>query len=272
MRIEKYIYILCASACLISFSSTAQFTYFDVGISQSSVVFSGKRTLLFGEFTKLNTTQIHAGGLWRFNRFFGVGLDVGIPLAHQSKYTLKYATAAFPSYKNNGDYFTNYTQDRYKPEKFDYTFKQSAQFGFVGRIFVGGVSNFFVDVKVTGLKLKENFVFQRAAKAEIYSQYNDESRPALKAENIRENNDHLIIIPGLAIGWQPHLGERFFINFNLAYDFYIMGEERFSYWVPYSTETDYSANYTATYSVKLASQLTGNKLAITGTVRFGMFF
>ncbi len=254
--------------CSIPMSGIAQFTYFDFGVSQSNLTLNANRMVSVKQVTALNTTKFHLGGLWRFNKYVGVGLDVGIPIIQKSKYTLKFSDAGSPNSSVYNNFFNSTTEYRFMPQKMDYTFKQSIQFGLVGRVYVGGETNLFVDLRISSLKLKESFVFERIAHAEVNTNSSVDSRPALKAENIHEEHEQFLIIPGFAIGWQPHLNDRFFINFNLAYDFYMLKDESFSHWVPYS----YRVYQSTTYNVRLASQLDGTKLAVTGTVRFGMFF
>ncbi len=270
MKAKTTILYLILTTCLISFNGNAQFTYFDGGLSQSNLTLNADRKTSVKQVTALNTTQFHLGGLWRFNKYFGIGLDVGVPIIQKSKYTLKFSEAGSPYSSNYNNYFTNTTEARYQPQKFDYTFKQSIQFGIVGRVFVGGATNLFLDLRISSLKLKERFVFIRVAHEEINAYYNVDYRPALAAENIHENHQQFLIIPGIAIGWQPHLNDRFFMNFNLAYDFYLLKDESFSHWVPYLYRA--SSQVSTSYHVRLASQLTANKLAVSGTLRFGMFF
>lgn len=271
MKIEKSIYYLCVLLWLIPNSVIAQFTYIDVGFSQSNLTLNADRKNSVRQVTTLNTTQFHIGGLWRFNRFFGVAIDAGIPIAQKSKFTLKFAEATSPTISVSGNYFDNSTEFRYKPYSFDYTFKQSIQIGFIGRAFFGA-TNAFIDVRISTLKLKENFVFQRMQHQAINTGYSSEYRPFVKAENINEKHEKLVIIPGFAVGWQPNLGERFFMNFNLAYDFYMLNKSSFSHIVPYRYSYNSSGSSYAEYYVKLESQVTKTKLAITGSVRFGMFF
>ncbi len=268
MKLKNYIFYLILIICSTPISGITQFTYFGFGLSQSNLTVNANRMTSVKQATALNTTQFHLGGLWRFNKFAGVGLDVGIPIFQKSKYAMKFFDGESPHSTNYGWYFDESTEYRYMPQQMDYTFKQSAQLKLIGRVFVGGSANVFVDLGVSALKFHERFVFERMAHKVINSNSASNYRPAVKAESIHEKHEQFLIVPGFAIGWQPHIKDRFFMNINLAYDFYMFKEENFSHWVPYL----YRSYQNTTYNVRLASQLTKTKLAVTASVRFGMFF
>lgn len=258
------------ASCLLSFSGSAQFTYLDAGLSFSNVTLNANRKVsALAQVTALNTGKLHFGAMQRFNQYFAAGIDVGLPIAQKSKFTLKFAEAENPYSGVSTVYFNEDVEERYKPNKFDYNFRQSIQIGFIARAFLNGNTNLFLDLRISALKLKEEFVFQRIARPSVNTGYSHEYRPPIAAVNIQENHQKLLIIPGFALGWQPHIDDRFFINFNLAFDFYSMKDESFSYWVPYLTRSNSQGS--TTYSVRLASQLTNTKLAKTATIRFGMF-
>lgn len=270
MTNKNSIFIIYLASCLISFSSSAQFTYLDAGLSFSNVTLNANRKVsALAQVTALNTGKLHFGAMQRFNQYFAAGIDVGLPIAQKSKFTLKFAEAGNPYSGVSTVYFDEDTEERYKPQKFDYNFRQSIQIGFIARAFLNGNTNLFLDLRISALKLKEEFVFQRIARPSVNTGYSYEYRPPIAAVNIQENHQKLLIIPGFALGWQPHIDDRFFINFNLAFDFYSMKDESFSYWVPYLTRSNSQGS--TTYSVRLASQLTNTKLAKTATIRFGMF-
>lgn len=263
----KSFYTVFILFILLPGSSIAQFMYLDVGLSQSKLKLN--KIGVFGKQTKLNTTGLQVGGLWRFNRFLGVGIDVGIPIAQKSTFTF-YGSKTDPFSPAFSDFNKGYSSSRYWVYDLDYSLKQSVKLGLVGRVFFAGTSNLFVDLKFSTLKIKESLILNRMAKAAIVDyNYYDESRPAVEGLAINEKKEELSIIPGFAIGWQPHLGERFFMNMNLGFDFYIFKKNpSFSYVIPY----DYDSYQKREYHVNIASQAVGTKLVFSGNLRFGMFF
>jgi hypothetical protein len=265
---KKPIVIISLLSCLISFSSSAQFKYVNVGITQSRMKIYGENFSRFN--SKINVTEFHVGGLWRFNRVIGAGLDFGIPMFQKSTHTFRNSETTNKYANGEDEFFYEYTETRYKPQLFDYTFKQSMKIGLIGRIYVGGTSNVFFDIKVSSLKIKEDFDFERLAKPAITSGTTDNNRPALKAVNIHENHEYAMIVPGIAFGWQPHIGKQFFMDFNIACDFYKFKSSSFSYEIPYNYFSGWETSYEDNVTIK--GQLVDNKRAFTANVRFGMYF
>ena len=112
MKNTSFFPLLFLIVFLIPSSGFSQFTYFDFGLSRSNLLITGKRGLFGDSKTQLKTTQFQVGGLWRFNRFFGVGLNVGLPLSQKSNYTLRFSDGASPYNGGNNEYFTIHTEER----------------------------------------------------------------------------------------------------------------------------------------------------------------
>lgn len=239
-----------------------------MGVTQSRMKIYGQNFSKFN--SKINVTEFHVGGLWRFNRVIGTGLDIGIPMLQKSTYTLRNSYSTNPAANELDEFFTTYTQERYQPQTFDYTFKQSLKVGIIARVFIGGTSNVFADLKLTYVKLQEDFDFVRAGVAGFDDGNPNSFRPEIKQLDIHENHQHSKFVPGLAIGWQPHVSDRFYLNFNIACDFYKFNRKSFSYVIPYNFYGDFEKKVED--KVTITGQLVNNKRAFTANVRFGMYF
>lgn len=265
MKFKSFVFYFYFLLFFIPLSSSAQFTYVDLGITQSKILMAGKS--LYSKQTRVHVTEFNLGGLVRFRRHLGIGLDLGIPIAQKSAYSFRGGR-----YEDNLS--TGIVEDRYKPQEFEYTIRQSAKLKLIGRVYFGVKSNWFLDLRVSALKLKSNLVLERAAQEEFNNGNFSYFRPALEAVSIHEKQDDLFIIPGLAIGFQPHLGERFFMNFNLGFDFYTFKGDGFSYSVPW--ETYYSNQQGVESLIERVATITSppaaTKLSLSGNIRFGMFF
>lgn len=265
MKIKNSIIYLLLLIWLNPFNASAQFTYYDVGVTQAKVLIIGKS--LHDTQTKILATELHVGGLWRFARNFGVGLDLGIPMIQKSKFSYR-----DDYYRDN--FRLGNLEERYKPQEFDYTFKQSPRLALIGRIYFGIRSNWFLDARLSASKIKSKLDVERIAQVEVNPGNLSYYRPALEALSIHEKQDDFFIIPGFALGFQPHIGERFFMNFNLGFDFYTFKESKFSYDIPWSVY--YSSNGVTESVVErvltVASPPAETKLSISASIRFGMFF
>ncbi|MDD2982133.1 MAG: hypothetical protein PHQ74_01980 [Crocinitomicaceae bacterium] len=265
MKTKKSILYLCLLSWIIPYNGVAQFTYFDVGITQAKVLIMGKS--LKDTQTKILSTEFHVGGLWRFARNFGVGLDAGIPMTQKSKVDYRDAY-----YRNN--FVLGNLEERYKPQKFDYSFEQSARLALIGRIYFGVNYNWFLDARLSTVKLKSNFEMERIAQEAENPGSNYSYRPAIVAVSIHEKHDQLLIVPGFAIGFQPHLGKRFFMNFNVGFDFYTFKENNFSHAIPWSAYYSLYGVYESVIErvITFTSPPAETKMSLSASVKFGMFF
>ena len=247
----------------------AQFTYVDMGISYSRMKLVGGGIFEFEEQTTLSIAEFHVGGLWRFKRFVGVGLDLGVPFLQNNNVDFRNAKTS-----NSYNHFQGLTMEsfdsRYQFSTVDYSIKQSLRLGLLARIFFAGRANLFVDLKASGVKMKENFKVTRSGAPEIPGGlYDYNVRPELIPVSINQRNEEMRIVPGVALGLQPHINKKFFLTINFGLDFYNFNNKKdFSHKIAY----EYDANAKQENFVIITSPLTYNKRAFSGNVRFGMFF
>src|SRR5690606_14207090 len=122
-------------------------------------------------------------------------------------------------------------KNRYVPQEFDYSFRNSISGTLFGRIYLSTIVNPYIDVKFSYVGVTERFIFKRdeIPAAIIYGDY----VPGVPASDFDYEKKHKLFVPGFAIGIQPHVSKNLFINFSFGMDFYSFQNEGFSYPVVY---------------------------------------
>ena len=200
---------------IFSTSSLAQYTYIEAGINNTNINYantghSGGRTDYRNICFRLNIVT-------RLIRNFGIGAELNVPFFEKNSYSFHDA------HEPDGSYFWGFDyNERYTPQKMDYTFQNAASGAIFGRFYLSTIINPYIDVKLSFSKITEEFTFQRAYLPAIYDYYDSEDE--IPAVNINKVVVHKMVVPSIAFGLQPHIGKHAFINFNFGLDIYNFGK------------------------------------------------
>lgn len=248
-----------------SYNSYGQFTYIEAGLNNTNIAY--KKSVPSNSYkTHYHGFSIRINAISRIVRNFGVGGELNVPLAQGNSFNFRGAkTISGSSFSSFDDVVNN---NRYVPQKFDYSFKNSISASLFVRIYLSTDLNPYVDIKISYLSITERFILKRdeLPATEVYGNY----IPNLPAVDIEYEKTHNLFTPGFAIGLQPHLSDKLFINFNIGFDIYNFGHENngFSYPVVY----DYDYFNDIPKVVVLESKATNTRAGLLINLGMGYFF
>jgi len=268
LLISKMLIVVSLTAVGVFWSSSvaAQFTYAKAGVGYSFLPIKFSDSF---NATTYNQVNVGVSGLYRPIQNFGVGVNIRFPVVQFSSF----------SFSQKGDFMGNNSfhewefstlspvRDRYKPDEYDYSFRQSAVFEIFGRLFIGSASTFFVDLKYSRSVLEEQFVLQRAFKPAM-STGASSVYPAIDKVNINDVIRHVLNAPGLTAGILKHVSDYAYFDVGLSVDFVFLNQSGFAYNIEH--DLDFSSN---THKVvRMQSQANGVRPLISMSFGFGLFF
>lgn len=239
--------------------SYSQFTYVELGFNNTNVLYGN--TSSSGSRTDYHNFSLRVSAITRFIRNFGIGAELNIPLVQGNSFSF------YKAYTPDGSYFSNsdFTGGTYSAQEYDYSFRNSISGSLFGRIYLSTVLNPYIDVKMSYLNMTEKFIFQRE---EIEPYYNYDWVYGTDAVNINYEKKHQLIIPGVAIGLQPHLSKHLFMNVSFGMDFYTFKDKGFAYPIVHNWSTVHDKNEI----VIIESKARNTKAGILINLGVGYFF
>lgn len=257
-----YIKLLIAIILFSTSYVNGQFTYLEAGLNNTNVLYESPSRM--NSNTHYHGLSFRISAVSRFIRNVGVGGELNVPLAQSNGFSFT------GSDTQNDDIFLGFedavNNNRYVPQEIDYSFKNVISGSLFGRIYLSTILNPYVDVKISFVSVKERFIFKRAEipAAIVYGNY----IPKIPASDIEYEMKHKLFVPGFAIGLQPHVSEKLFINFNFGMDFYSFKGGGFSYPLVF----DYDGFKSSPKIVNLESKASNTKAAILINLGVGYFF
>lgn len=251
-------FILFVQYCV----AQAQYTYIEGGIGYGVVAFHSSG--YSGGNTNNNCMNVRLSIINRFIRNLGIGIQASVPVVQGGTFGFRNP--------ENGNIFMKFNsyRPRYHVTKFGYSFHESPRATLFLRGFFDTRINSYIDARISVLRMTESFTLHRPYHPGVYNSYfssdNYNALPELKINYIRK---HLLFIPGLVLGMQPHLGKHLFLNANIGIDFFVFGKSGgFKYKVPYDWDTSYKDDK----YMELGSQARGTKVSFTTNIGFGYYF
>jgi hypothetical protein len=268
LLISKMLIVVSLTAVGVFWSSSvaAQFTYAKAGVGYSFLPIQ-----LSGYLNNTTYSQFNVGvsGMHRPIQMIGIGVNIKFPVAHFSSFSFSedrdYIGA---DYFDEWQFFTmSPVRERYKPEEYDYSFRQSAVFEIFGRLFIGNASTFFVDLKYSRSVLEEEFVLQRPFKP-VMSTGGSNVYPAIEELDINEIHRHVLNAPGLTAGFFKHVSDYAYFDVGLSVDFIFLNQSGFAHDIEYDVEVSSSTPKI----VRIESRATGFRPLLSLSIGFGLFF
>lgn len=242
--------------------ANSQFTYLEVGVNNTNVLYESPSRL--NSNTHYHNFSLRVNAISRFIRNFGIGGEINIPLVQGNGFDFT------GSYSPTGGTFLDFedpvNNNRYVPQEFDYSFKNSVSGALFGRIYLSTILNPYIDVKLSFVSTTERFIFKRdeIPAVLIYGNY----YPKIQANDIDYQMKHKLLVPGFAFGIQPHVSKKLFIDFSLGVDLYTFKNDPFSYEVIY----DWDAHNGSAKTVLLESKARSTKAGVLINLGMGYFF
>lgn len=259
MKLLQRYYIVClltVTVFALPKELVSQFTYLEAGLGNTNVVNSSRSQ----PDLYYHNISVRLSGLVRFKKHIGVGGELNVPVLHHNR-----------SYSAGGieRYFKRHASPyQYLPQDIDYTFRNTISGSLFARFFADSKVNLYGEVRFTVVQMKERFVFNRDYVAP-YESWSGESYPEVDAVYIDETLKHMLFAPGLAIGAQPRLGKKFFINFKVGVDFYFFNDNKRT---NYEITNSYNPTYSYTSTETIGNYGRGVRFPVIINLGFGYFF
>lgn len=255
--IFKYLFIKLLTVFL-SMVSYGQFTYVSLNGGYESASFSRE---LGNTITGVRSFSPSISVVSRFKRHIGIGGQFSIALAQNSKFSFDNANTS--STTSFDDFYISDESRRYYADDYDYNFEYKNYSSLFLRFYFDRVVNSYMDVQISYTNLSESFVFERSYVPATYDFYGDIDRPSIPEENLDFTKERRIFSPGFKFGISPLLNEDLFLDFNFGFDFMFLGNEGFSYSVPFKYDYNGWHEY-----VDFESQMVGRKTLFS--IRLGI--
>jgi len=246
--------ILCFVFIFVGISTTTygQFTYLEGGFGLNTYKSNKSILITSTPYVKYTNLDLHLAANFRIVRFFGIGVQVGIPVYQKSKFDFNRSERV--------DYYHNiihgvsfpgfeYVDAKFKPKEYNYELKQSASVAISGRFYVDKFINSYIDVRLSIFNLSENFTFVRDS-IQGGVAYDNGGQPIWMigepAWNVHDKINRLQIIPGFSIGASPRIWKNLFVNINVGLNIFLMKKASFDYYIPYEYQINYISNGNST--------------------------
>lgn len=247
-------------------NAIAQFTYVKAGVGYSNLPIETSASYSSTIFQQLN---IGISGMYRPIQNFGVGANFKYPIIQFNSFTFRNDGNSMgpPSFRDWEMSTGSDVRNRYMPNTYDYSFRQSAVFELFGRLFIGKEAALFVDFKYSRFTIEEQFTLYRAYQPQVTTEFS-QPYPAIDALNINDVTRHVLNAPGLSVGFLNHLTDYLYFDVALSADFIIFNESGFSYDIEY----DIDVPSRTPLEVRMESQTDGLKPLFSLSFGFGLFF
>ena len=203
-------FLILIFSIFYSTSLYAQFSYTGVRISFHNVRFD-KGDIL--ESTRINDLVANIDFVHRPIRNLGIGVSARLPILHGFKY-------AFVSNDYYSEIVGRGSADERKVEyaggNFEYNIQNTFSLTLFGRVYFDTEKNYFLDLRYTFETYKETLQFVRTGNS-------------LPNENIQYEAPITAKGVGFAVGYQPKIGDHFYMTYVFAVDFLRYDDVSFNY-------------------------------------------
>lgn len=249
-------FLVVATVLLLDMrEASCQFSYAGLDIGYARIDMGGKSSLA--------QIELIPGFIYRPIRHFGVGVQFHIPVIRQEMNSFVGAPTTQGTFNGWGGEGRTAS---YTPEQFEYTVKRSVFATMVGRWFMDTKLNAHIDLTCSFGRMQEELTMLRNFKPAVWN--TGLVYGFIPARDEYYKRTILMVVPGVAFGISPHIGQKYFIKAGVSADLIDIKGKGFSYDIEY----DYVQNSNQHEYVTLESSLNKMKVAWTFGLGAGRFF
>ncbi len=202
---HKWWYYLLFLLPFLPLTTTAQFMYVGGGLSFQQMKLSDAGGNDYSSKANHREIRVPLLALYRPIRNIGIGIQMAPHINERTKYTV----------------FDNWNSlyGKYDPWAYGLNVKSSIPISLIARIFFETAIHSYMDVRITSVRMTEDFYFFRSARPAEY--YSDGSLKygAVPAVTIMDKNTYRLISPGIHLGLMPMLSKNIYLDVNVGIEF-----------------------------------------------------